>query len=66
LGFKVSGKVAPEKLYPAPLIAAALIVSAAFPVEVKVTVCVTAVFTGSFPNDTLDALTLSVAAHAPS
>jgi len=64
VGFSVSGKVAPEKLYPAPLIAAVLIVSAPFPVELKVNVCVVAVFTATLPNDRLDALTLSVPTDA--
>ena len=66
MGFSVSGKVAPEKLYPDPLIAPALTVTAAVPVEVRVNVCVAAVFTATLPNDRLDALTLSVAVEAPS
>jgi len=64
LGLSVSGNVAPETLYPAPLAVAPLTVSAAAPVEVSVTVCVVAVFTATLPNDRLDALTLSVEAHA--
>jgi hypothetical protein len=61
----VTGNVAPEKVNPVPLIAAALTVNGAFPVEVKVTVCVIAVFTGSLPKLKLDVLTLSVEAYAP-
>lgn len=59
MGFKVSGKVAPETVNPVPATLAALTVTADVPVEVKVSVCVVAVFTFTLPNDTLDELTLS-------
>jgi hypothetical protein len=66
LGFSVSGKVAPETVKPAPLIASALTLTAAAPVELSVTVCVAAVFTGSLPNVKVVALTVSVGTVAPS
>jgi len=38
LGFKVTGKLAPERVKPAPLMAAAVTCTGAVPVEVRVTV----------------------------
>jgi hypothetical protein len=66
VGFNVSGKVAPEAVNPAPLIAAALIVTAAVPVDDKVIVCVVALFTDSLPNDKLVELTPRVGTDEPS
>ena len=37
MGLRVSGKVAPEKLKPVPLMVAELMVTAAVPLEVRVT-----------------------------
>lgn len=51
---------------PLPLIVAALTFNAALPVEVSVTVWVTAVFTASLPKLRLEVLTLRVEAYAPS
>ena len=65
-GLRVSGKVAPEKVKPAPATVAALMVTAAVPVEDSVTVCVVAVFTFTVPNPMLPALTLSVDTPDPS
>jgi hypothetical protein len=64
LGVKVSGKVAPETEKPAPVIAAALTVTDAVPVEVSVSDCVAGAFTATFPNGKLVALTFSVAITA--
>ena len=50
VGFSVTGNVAPEKLNPAPVMLAALIVTGDVPVEVRVTDCVKAVPTGSLPK----------------
>jgi hypothetical protein len=66
LGFRVSGKVAPETLKPDPVTAPALTVTGPVPVDDKVIVCVVAVFTVMLPKLTLDGLTLSVAVVAPS
>ena len=51
--------MAPEIEKPAPVSVAELIVTAAAPVEVKVTVCVVAVFTATLPNVTVVVLRLS-------
>jgi hypothetical protein len=60
-GFSVTGKVAPEIWKPEPVTAAALIVTGAVPVEVRVTGCgVAAVFTKTLPKATLVALMLRV------
>ena len=64
MGFKVSGKAAPEKVYADPLIVAVLIVTAVDPVELKVSVCVVALFTESLPKFRLEGLTLSVGVPA--
>lgn len=55
---RVSGKVAPEIENPAPVRVAELIVTAAAPAEVNVTVCVAEEFTGTFPKVTLLVLTV--------
>jgi hypothetical protein len=56
--------VAPETVKPLPLIAAALTVTAAVPVEDRVRACVVAAFTFTLPKDKLDELTLSVGTPA--
>ena len=53
-------------MYPAPLIAAALTITGAVPVELNVTVCVADEFTATLPKLRLAALTLSVGTDAPS
>jgi hypothetical protein len=65
LGFNVSGKVTPETVKPLPVKVAALTVTAAFPVEDKVSVFVVVVFTLTLPNDRLDVLTPRVIVDAP-
>lgn len=52
------GKLAPDIEKPAPVSVVELIVTAAAPVELKVTVCVVAVFTGTLLNVRLVALRL--------
>jgi hypothetical protein len=66
LGFKVSGKVAPETVKPAPATAIALTVTGALPVEERVRVCAVAVLTFTVPKVRLDGLTLNVGTAAPS
>jgi len=56
----VTGKVTPETVKPVPVNAAALIVTGAVPVEVKVTDWVDVVFTVTLPKTKLEALMLSV------
>ena len=58
--------MAPETVKPVPATVAALTVTAAVPVEDRVSVCVVAVFTFTLPKDKLDELTLSVGTAAPS
>lgn len=65
MGFKVSGKVAPETVKPAPVTAAAAIVTAEVPVDDSVNVCVVGVFTFTLPNPMLPALTTSVGVPLP-
>ena len=65
-GFNVIGKVTPETVKPLPLTAAALTVTAAVPVEDRITDCVAGVLRFTFPNATLVALMLSVATPTPS
>ena len=60
-GFKVAGKVAPDREKPAPVSEAELMVTGAVPVELRVTDCVAAVLTCTFPKATLEVLRLSVA-----
>jgi len=63
-GFSVTGKLIPESANPVPVTAAALIVSAAVPDEVRVTVLLAAVFSARVPNATLVLLTVSPGAVA--
>jgi hypothetical protein len=60
----VSGKVAPERAKPVPLIVPALIVSGAVPVEESEIVRVEVVFCVTLPKLRLVALMLSVATDA--
>jgi hypothetical protein len=57
---RVMGKVTPETAKPVPVSAAALTVTDAVPVDVKVTACVEVAFTVTSPKARLVALTLSV------
>jgi hypothetical protein len=66
LGFRVSGKVTPEMVYPLPVRVAALTVTAAVPVEDRVSVCVVGVFTFTVPKPMLPALTVRVGTDDPS
>ena len=59
LGFRVSGKLAPETLKSAPVTVAALIVTAADPVDVIVIDFVEGVFSGTLPKLTEVGLTVS-------
>ena len=59
LGFKVTGKRPPETEKPAPLIVAALTVTAAVPVEVNVIDVETVLLTATLPNDMLLVLALN-------
>jgi hypothetical protein len=61
-GFRVIGKLAPDREKPVPVMAAELMVSAAAPVELNVNVCVVGVLTATFPNAIAVALTASVGA----
>ena len=64
-GFKVAGNAAPDNVKPAPVTAAALMVTGTVPVEVKVTGCgVAVVFTTTLPNAKLVALMLSAGTAA--
>jgi hypothetical protein len=65
LGFKVSGKVAPETVKPIPATLAAAIVTGEVPVEESVSVCVVGVFTFTLPKPMLPALTPRVALPLP-
>jgi hypothetical protein len=65
LGFKVSGKVAPETVNPIPVTPAAAIVTAEVPVDESVNVCVVGVFTFTLPKPMLPALTPSVGVPLP-
>jgi hypothetical protein len=60
LGFSVSGNEAPEAANPLPVTEAALTVTAAFPVDVRVTVCVAGIPVATSPKSTLAVLTSSV------
>jgi hypothetical protein len=59
-GFKVTGNEDPDTEKPVPDASAEFTVTAAVPLEVKVTVCVAWVFTVTLPNATLVALMLRV------
>ena len=61
----MTGKEAPETENPVPATVAALTVSAAVPVEERVSDCVVAVFTLTLPKFILKGLTLSVGTAAP-
>lgn len=63
---RVSGKVAPEKVKPVPLIVTELMVTDAPPLELKVTVCVVGVFRFTLPKLMLDALRVRVGEGADS
>ena len=65
-GLIVIGKLWPEIVNPVPVKAAALIVTAADPIDDKMSCCVAGVFTGTVPNARLDALSVSAGADAPS
>lgn len=65
MGFRVSGKVAPETEKPVPLTVAALMVTAAVPVEDRVTDWVAGEPTNTSPNEMLVALILSVDTPGP-
>ena len=65
-GFRVTGKVVPVNAKPAPDIVGALMVRGRLPVELKVTVFVTAVVTPSLPNAKLVALVVRVRVAAKS
>jgi hypothetical protein len=58
-GFKVTGKVAPDMVKPAPVSVPELMVTGADPAEVKVTGTVDGVFTATLPNATLVGLMLN-------
>ena len=59
-GLKVTGMVPCVKLKSAPVTDAALTVTGAVPVELRVTVCVTGAFSDTLPKATLETLMLSV------
>ena len=65
-GFKVSGKLAPLAVKPVPESDDESIVTAAFPVEDSVSVCVSALLTATSPKLTLVALTFKVEIEEPS
>jgi hypothetical protein len=65
-GLIVRGKLPPETVKPDPVIAAALTVTAALPVEDSVSVCVVGVFTFVLPKLSVVALSPRVPAVAPS
>ena len=58
-GFKVTGKVAPDKVKPVPVNVAELMVTGAVPVEFSVTGCVAAVFSVTSLNIRLTALSVN-------
>jgi hypothetical protein len=63
-GFSVSGKLVPDTAKPVPVTVADVTVTAAPPVDDRVTACVAVEPSTTPPNDTLGALTLSVAEPA--
>jgi hypothetical protein len=63
-GFSVTGVVRPDWLNPAPAIATALMVTAAVPDEVSVTVCCVAVFRFTFPKLKLVVFSVSAGTDA--
>jgi hypothetical protein len=64
VGFKVTGKVAPDMVKPVPLKVAELIVMGAVPVDMRVTGSVAAVFTVTFPKPKLAVLMFNAATFA--
>jgi hypothetical protein len=56
VGFRVSGKLPPTMVKPAPLIVTEFTVTAEVPVDVSVNVCVVVVFTAILPKLRLPAL----------
>jgi hypothetical protein len=66
LGLRLRGKVAPEAVKPVPATVAALTVTAAVPVEVRVRDWVAGEFRSTLPKAMVAALTLSVGVPAPS
>ncbi len=65
-GFRVSGKLTPEIVYPAPLTEPALNVTAEVPDEVSVIDAVPVAPTATVPKLTVDVLRVSVGTAAPS
>jgi hypothetical protein len=61
-GFSVIGKLLPTIVKPVPVIAAEFTVTGEVPVDVKVNVCVVAVFTVTLPKLRLAALTVNCGA----
>jgi len=59
LGFRVSGKVAPDTVKPAPVRLTELIVNAAVPLEARVTDCAEGVFRFTLPKERLPAFRVS-------
>ena len=64
VGFRVTGKVAPDIVKPVPVNVAELMVTGAVPVEVNVTGSVDAVFTVTLPNARLAGLMVNVGTAA--
>ena len=64
VGFKVTGKVAPDIVKPVPVNVAELMVTGAVPVEVSVTGSVDGVFTVTLPNARLAGLMVNVGTPA--
>jgi hypothetical protein len=64
VGFRVTGKVAPDIVNPVPVNVAELMVTGAVPVEVSVTGSVDAVFTVTLPNARLAGLMVNVGTAA--
>ena len=64
--FREIGKGPPETVKPLPVTAAALTVTAALPVDVRISVCVAGEFKFTLPNAIVVAFTLSVATAVPS
>jgi len=59
VGFRVTGKLLPTMVKPAPVIAAEFTVTGEVPVDVSVSDCVVAVFTVTLPKLRLAALIVS-------
>jgi hypothetical protein len=65
VGFKVTGKVAPDIVKPVPLRAPELMVTGAVPVDFNVAGCVDDVFTVTLPNVKLAALIVNCGLGTP-